>query len=385
MMLNRSRETDFWRFCLVAVLIGVAVMATFTSEARADQAETIVIGRTAGVTGQVAAAIKEQTEAVNAYFSWVNRNGGVHGRKIVLKTMDDAFDPKKAGENGRVMIEQDKVFALFLTRGTPHTEAVLKYAQPAGVPIIAPSTGAELFHSPVNRLIFNVRAKYQDEVVAAVRHLHTSGTTRIAMLHVNDSFGRDCLAGFQRGMGMLGIRPVKVVQFDRAKNDAASKAPELIEADPNAVIVIGSASAVISFVKEMRAKGSTAQFVTLSNNATNAFIKDVGQEGQGMLMTQVTPAADSMKTLLGREFQKIVQPGGATPSYSAMEAYSAAKVLVEGLKRAGKNPTRDRFISAMEGLRDYDLGGMAVDYSSMDRTGSTFVEVTMIGKGRFVR
>jgi len=348
--------------------------------------DTIVIGRTTGVSGAVAGAIKENTEAIDAYLAWVNKQGGVNGRRIVLKTLDDGFDPKRAGENARKLVRDDQVFALFMPRGTPHTEAVLAVAEPAGVPVIAPSTGAELFHNPVRPLVFNVRAKYQDEVMAAVRHFATTAVTRIAFVAPTDSFGKDALQGFERGMAREQLKPALIASFDRAKGDSVSTVPEMLKADPQGVVVVASGTAAVAFIREMRARGSHAQFVTLSNNSSAAFVKDLGADGRGVMMTQVSPAADSPRTGLGREFMKVAKLAGATPSYAGMEAYCATKVLVEGLRRAGRDLTRKKFLEALDGMRKYDLGDMLVDYAPNHHTGSTFVEMTMIGtNGNFIR
>ena len=366
-----------------------ALLASITLSAAADPgvtSDTILIGRTTGVTGQVAGSIKENTEAIDAYLAWVNKQGGINGRRVVLKTLDDAFDPKKAGENARKLIGDDQVFALFMPRGTPHTEAVLAIAEPAGVPVVAPSTGAEIFHNPVRPLVFNVRAKYQDEVIAAVRHFSTVAVTRIAFVGPTDSFGKDALQGFERGMAKEQLKPALVASFDRAKSDSVSTVPDMIKADPQGVIVAASGTAAVSFIREMRARGSHAQFLTLSNNSSAAFVKDLGSDGRGVLMTQVSPAADSPRTLLGKEFIKVAKPAGATPSYAGMEAYCAVKVLVEGLRRSGRDLTRKRFVEALDGMRKVDLGDMVVDYAPNHHTGSTFVELTMIGaNGNFVR
>ncbi len=348
--------------------------------------DTILIGRTTGVTGSVAGSIKENTEAIDAYLAWINKQGGVNGRKVVLETIDDAFDPKKAGENARKLINDDRVFALFMPRGTPHTEAVLAIAEPAGVPVIAPSTGAEIFHTPVRPLVFNVRAKYQDEVIAAVRHFSTVAAKRIAFVGPTDSFGKDALKGFERGMAKEQLTPVLVATFDRAKGDSTSTVPDMLKADPQGVIVAASGTAAVTFIKAMRAQGSHAQFVSLSNNSSAAFVKDLGGDARGILMTQVSLAADSPRTALGREFARVAKPAGATSSYAAMEAYCAVKVLVEGLRRAGRDLTRKRFVEALDGMRKYDLGDMEIDYSPNHHTGSTFVEMTIIGaNGNFLR
>jgi branched-chain amino acid transport system substrate-binding protein len=369
-----------WLFALA--VFSISGLAQAESGITAD---TILIGRTTAVTGPVTGSIKENTEAINAYLGWVNRQGGINGRKIVLKTLDDGFDPKRAGDNARKLIDEDHVFALFMPRGTPHTEAVLKVAEPAGVPVIAPSTGAEIFHNPVRPLVFNVRAKYQDEVIAAIHHFSTLTIQRIAFIGPTDTFGQDALAGFERGMAQEQLRPALVARFDRAKGDSAATVPRMIAADPQVVIVAASGQAAVTFIHEMRVQGSSAQFLTLSNNSSSGFVKELGADAPGLVMTQVSPAADA-RTLLGREFGRIALPAGATPSYAAMEAFASVKVLVEGLRRAGRDLTRKTFVAALNSMRKVDLGDMYVDYSPTHHTGSNYVELTIVdAHGKFIR
>ena len=166
----------------------------------------ILIGQTAGFTGPVAGGVKETTDGAKLYFDYINKNGGVHGRKIVLQSLDDAFDPKRAGVNAKKLIEESGVFAMFLTRGTPHTEAVMPHLKAHGVPLIAPSTGAELLHTPVNPLIFNVRTKYQLEAEKAVVLLTTLGSKHIGVIHVDDSFGKDVVKGVMNGFPLSSAR-----------------------------------------------------------------------------------------------------------------------------------------------------------------------------------
>ena len=369
--------------------IATLLLALSTLSARAEPGVTndaVLIGRTTGVTGPVAGMIQETTEAIDAYVAWVNQHGGVNGRKIVIKTLDDGFDPKRAGVNAQKLIGDDQVFALLMPRGTPHTEAVLQVAEPNGVPVIAPSTGAEIFHTPVRPLVFNVRAKYQDEVIAAIRHFTALAITRIAIVAPTDSFGKDALDGYERGMAKEELKPTLIARFDRAKGDSTGTVPDMLKADPQAVIVAASGSAAVTFIREMRARGSTAQMVTLSNNSSSSFVHDLGSDARGVLMTQVTPVADNGRTEISREFIKIAKASGATPSYAGMEAFCAVKVMVEGLQRAGRNLTRKGFVAALNGMRRNDLGDFVIDYSPNHHSGSSFVEMSMIGvKGNFIR
>ena len=153
----------------------------------------ILIGQSAGFSGPVAAGVKETTDGARLYLNAVNAKGGINGQKIELVSMDDKFDPKLAAENARVLIEEKEVVAMFLTRGTPHTEAMLPLLDKHGVSLVGPSTGAMVLHQPVKKHVFNVRATYQREAEKAITHLASVGVTRIALVHVDDSFGADGL------------------------------------------------------------------------------------------------------------------------------------------------------------------------------------------------
>jgi ABC-type branched-subunit amino acid transport system substrate-binding protein len=128
------------------------------------------------------------------------------------------------------------------------------------------------------------------------------------------------------------------------------------------------------------------QIMTLSNNSSQDFIKDLGPDAAGLILSQVTPPPNLSSSGLGKEFQAAAKASGATVSYAGLEGYLSAKVMVEGLRRAGRNLTRDSFVRGLESMQRVDMGGLSVTYSDKDHTGSNFVELTLIGKdGRYVR
>lgn len=373
-----------WRMTCAALLLGGSAILAHADDGVTDS--TILIGQTIGITGTVAAPVKEMNQGAKAYIDGVNRAGGVNGRKIQLRILDDGFIPKKAAANAEKLIRDEHVFALFQTRGTPHTEAVAPILAASGVPLVAPSTGAAIFHKPVNRLIFNVRAPYQEEVLKGIEHFTTLGYKKIGLLHVDDSFGHDGLEGFEKGMAAHKLEPAIIASFARDKPDIRATAAQLIKADPRALIVVSSSKNTVDVIKAIRAQGGTMQIMTLSNNSSDAFVKDLGPAGVGLIVSQITPAADLVSSILGQEFKVAAKASGATMSYAAMDGFVSAKVLVEGLRRAGRNLTRESFIRGLESIHQQDLGGLMVSYGPNDHTGSEFVELTMIGRnGRFVR
>jgi branched-chain amino acid transport system substrate-binding protein len=371
------------------ILAAGLLAAGFAAQAQSPgiTADRILIGQTAGFTGTVAGGVKETTEGAKLYIDSVNRAGGVNGRKIEIISMDDAFDPKRAGANAKVLIEEKGVFALFLCRGTPHSEAILPHLKAHGVPLIAPSTGADLLHNPVNPLVFNVRAKYQLEAEKGVEQLAAMGLQRIGVIHVDDSFGKDGLAGALKGFENSKLKPVGIFSYDRTTNKVDGAVASIAAVTPQAAILIGSGATVADIVGQMRKLSPGTQLVTLSNNASSAFVKSLGANARGVIVSQVFPNPKMATTGIAVQMQKLArETTGAIVSHQAMEGFAAAKVLVEGLKRAGKQPTRQSFVKALDGLRDFDLGGLKVDYSPTDHTGTEYVELSMIGRdGQFVQ
>lgn len=347
----------------------------------------ILIGQTAGFSGPVASGVKETTDGAKLYIDSVNAKGGVNGQKIELISLDDKFDPKLAAENAKQLIVERQVLALFLNRGTPHTEAINPLLEQYGVPLIGPSTGAMVLHQPVKKYIFNVRATYQREAEKAVEHLNTMGVKRIAVVHTDDSFGQDGLQGAVRGLTKVKLQPVVVLKTDRSKPDFSVLAAPLAKAQTQAIIWVGSGTHVVDGIKALRAAGPVPQIVTLSNNASSGFIKSLGDNARGVIVTQVFPSERSIAFAMVKEAQALVSAkAGAALSPAMLEGFAAAKVLVEGLQRAGRNPTRERLRSALEGIKSFNLGGLEVGYGPDDHTGLDFVDLSIVGAdGRFMR
>jgi ABC-type branched-subunit amino acid transport system substrate-binding protein len=350
-------------------------------------ASQILIGQTAGFTGQVAAGVQETTLGARLYLDHINRQGGIAGQKIELISLDDRFDPRLAADNGQELIERRQVLAMFLTRGTPHTQALIPLLEAHGVPLVGPSTGAMALHQPVQRLIFNVRATYQREADKAVQYLASTGISRIAVVHADDSFGRDGLEGASRGLARASLRAAAVIRAERSQPDYGQIIPPLVAAQAQAVLWIASGDAVVGGVRALRKAGSAAQVVTLSNNASAGFIKSLGSDSRGVIVSQVFPSERSYATPFVTEAAALAKARGLQDLSPAMlEGFAAAKVLVEGLRRASPRPTRARLQAALESMGQYDLGGLQVGYSRDDHTGLDFSELSIIGEnGRFRR
>jgi len=364
----------------IALLFLLAISA---ARAQGITSTEIVIGQTSSFSGAIAGQVKEQTEGARLYIDWVNANGGVNGRKIRLESLDDGFDAKRAAQNARTLIDKG-VFALFLTRGTPQNEAILPVLKETGTPLVAPSTGANVLHQPVNPLVFNVRARYQAEAERAIAQLQSQGMTRIAIVHVNDSFGKDCLAGFVSGMKKAGIESIGTFSYDRAKGDTTEAAAKVVALNPQAVVTAGHSKPLANLVRALRTAGlNGVSLITLSNLSSQSFLDDLGPVAHGVIVMQVFPNPARAETRIAVELKRLAatQPDMVI-SHMTMEGFAGAKVLVEGLRRAGRNPTRASFLAAMESLREYDLGGLKLSYGPSNHSGLDYVEASIVNRRR---
>jgi ABC-type branched-subunit amino acid transport system substrate-binding protein len=364
--------------------IATGLCALFLATAANAQ---IVIGQTAAFTGPVAAGVQETTAGAKLYFDAINAAGGIHGKEIQLVSLDDKFEPKLAGENARKLIVEHKAMALFLSRGTPHTQAMLPALNEFKIPLVGPSTGAMVLHKPVQPYVFNVRATYQREAERAIKHLSVIGMERIAVWHVDDAFGADAAAGAAKGFAESNKQPLMVEKFDRAKPDFSVIAPKLAQADAQAVMIIGTAAALVEGTKAIRAAGSRAQVVTLSNNASGGFVQQMGSMAPGVIVTQVFPYERSLAAPIVKEAVDLARAKGIDGvSPAMMEGFAAAKVLVIGLRKAGPNPTSAKLTEALNTLNKVDIGGMELNYGRDDHTGLVFTDLSIIGQdGKFRR
>ena len=385
-MSKPSRSRPLSRCVATIATAATAVLALgLGTAARAD----ILIGQTAGFTGQVAASVKELTLGARLYIDHVNAAGGVNGQKIDLQSLDDGFDPKRAAANAQTLIDKGAV-ALFLTRGTPHTQAVMPLLEKAQVPLVAPSTGAMLLHKPVHPYVFNVRSTYQREAERAVQLLLEMGNTRIALVQVNDTFGADGVAGAMTGFNDRKMKPVAHFTYEREKPDIAGVVKQLIAADPQVVLLVASQQITADTINALRAAGSRILGATLSNNASNGFVQLLGQNAAGVIVSQVFPSERSTNLAMVRELTDLVKAkpaeSGGLVTPAMMEGFASAKVLVEGLKRAGKDASRASLLRALNNMSRYDLGGMELNFSATDHTGTNYADIAIIDpRGRFLR
>ena len=254
----------------------------------------------------------------------------------------------------------------------------MKMATGAKIPFVAPQTGASTLYQPSNRYVFNVRARYQDELLVSIKHFTLVNQRRLALIYVDDAFGRDGAEGYRAGIQAAGATSVYEGSYLADKPNFAKHVDRLVKTNPQAVICIGSAKPVAELIALARQAHVSASFMTLSNNASAGFARELGPYVRGVIVSQVTPPPGTQTTRMSRELNQLLAGRKADVSSAAMEAYGSAIVLVEGLRRAGPNLTREGFVQALESMRHFDIGGLEVDYSTTKRTGSNYVELSIL-------
>lgn len=371
-----------------AIAFGLLAVAHATAPAAVDGVTPVEIklGQSAAMTGVASALTMEFDQGAHACFDAVNRDGGVNGRQIVLKTLDDGFKPEPAAANTRKLIEQEKVFALFGYRGTAGTAASLPILTAAKVPLVGTTSGVWPLRAPVPPYLFHVRASTIDEVETAVRQVTNQGIVRIAIAYQDDGYGKEALGALQAAMKSRNLAISVATPIPRNTDDVGAAVKAVAASNAQAVVLAMQTQPAARFVAAMRKTGSNVQFIALS--VAGGLYADLGPAAEGVVVVQVTPPPFiATAAPIVREYQDAMKKSGAKSfSYGSMEGYLTARTLVRGLSKAGKDLTREKFIAAMESMKSEDLGGFTLNYAPDNHNGSGFVDITMLRKdGSFAR
>lgn len=364
-----------WSLCLL--LTQPAAAETGVSDS------SIIIGQSAPLSGPNKELGIEMKLGAQLYFDHINSQGGVNGRRIEMRSLDDGYEQERTAANTRQLIEKDGVFALFGYVGTATSQSALQISNPAKVPFVGAFSGADSLRAPLNRLVFNIRAGYGDETEKIVEQFTSLNVKNIAVFYQNDAFGKTGLEGVEKAMKKRGLKLVATGSVERNSSQVADAVRNIAAARPDVVVMISTYNACAAFVKGMRAAGTAPQFYTLSVVGSSALARELGTDSMGIGISQVVPFPWTPTLPVVREYQKLLAKAGNERdiSFTSLEGYIAAKVLVEGLKRAGRDLTREKLIAALEGLRNHDVGGFPVSFGPGNHNGSSFVELTMIRQG----
>lgn len=347
---------------------------------------TITIGMSAPFSGPNGAYGIDMRQTIQAYFDQINKSGGINGRKLDLVALDDGYETERTVANTKTLLKEKNAFALLAYYGSsPTTEAMNTVFGPAKVPLVGTISGANTLREPLNsnangRYMFNVRASYADETEAIVNQLVSLGLKSIAVFYQNDGFGKSGLEGVTAALAKHKLAPSATATVERNSIDVQKAAEAIGKANPQAVVMVTLYKPTAAFVKEMKRNNQNPMFMTLSPVGTEQLVQELGASARGIGISQVVPYPWNDVTPVVREYQKLASKPGSY-SYYGLEGYLMAKTLVEGLKRTGKDLTRDKLVSSLEGMGNIDFGGYRVNYSPNSRQGSRFVELTVVGPG----
>jgi ABC-type branched-subunit amino acid transport system substrate-binding protein len=345
----------------------------------------IILGQSAAFTGPAAELGIQFHQGARIWFDQVNAQGGIAGKAIEIKTLDDGYEPDRCAANTQKLISED-VFALFGYIGTPTSLAALPLLSKAQVPFIAPFTGAMGLREPFNKQVFHLRASYNDETALIVKQLTNLGLKKIAVFYQNDAYGKAGLDGVTLALDKLGLKPVAQATVERNSVDVAAAVRTLNAAAPDAVVQISAYKSCAAYIRAARQAGFGGTFFNVSFVGTQALADELGKDGAGVVVSQVMPSPYSLARPIAREFSEAVKKAGgnAQANFSSMEGYLAAKVVTEGLKRAGtRMNSREGLIQGIEAIGSQNLGGFQLNFSASQHVASSFVELSMLtGDGR---
>lgn len=365
----------------IAAALGLALIPAARAEDGLSATE-IRLGMANAQSGTAAALGKDMLAGAQAYFNRVNAAGGVGGRKISLVVKDDGYEPARTATATQSLIEADKVFALFGYVGTPTSSAAVPVASKAQVPYLFPFTGAEFLRNPVNKLVFNLRASYFDETETMVERLTQDlGVRKVAMLMQDDAFGEAVKGGIARALFKRDMKIHGEARIKRNSLDVDAAVQAMKQAQPEAIVFVGTYKQMAAAVRKAKASGVNARFLTVSFIGTENFIAEAGADGDGVYITQVTPSPHDGTVPVVRQY--LADIGDAGIGYTSLEGYLNAAVLVEALKRTGAQPTRASLLAALEGMKT-DLGGFPVEFSASRHQGSKTVFLTRVEGGKAV-
>ncbi|HEY6253592.1 MAG TPA: ABC transporter substrate-binding protein [Candidatus Angelobacter sp.] len=371
---------------LAALIFAGSAAAQAPAKTGVDQTQ-ILVGSCSALDGPASFLGRQTIVGATAYLDVINAKGGVNGRKIQLLAFDDGYEPVRA-ESCFKRLLREQVFAAGFFVGTPTAAKYVPMAEENKLPVIGLFTGAQLLYSPLKHYVLNVRASYYDETREQVDSLwNTLKVHKIGIIYQDDAFGSAVLDGLELALKKYHAAPVGMGTFPRNTLDVDKGIAAVRAANPEAVLIVGPYAPVAQIVKKAHASGWKPLFLTVSFVGTEKFISEAGKDAEGTVITQVVPPytrTDFPTIALYRDALKTYYPA-EQPSFVSLEAFVDAMVLVEGLKRAGKDPTREKLITALESIDGKDVGlgpRLLLKYSPTRHKGFDQIYTTVVQNGK---
>ena len=379
--MKRGARRSAGIFILPAAWLLTALPAPAQQSGVSD--ERILFGQSAAFSGPAQELGISMRLGIQAAFHEVNRSGGVHGRRLELTSLDDAYEPEAAVANTLALIREQEVFALIGAVGTPTSRAAVPVAAEAGVPYIAPFTGAEFLRAAEWSNVINLRASYNQETEEMVARLTDDmGIKRIAVLYQDDSFGRAGYRGVRAALDRRKMTPVAIGLYPRNTLAVKMALLDISDGDPKAVILIGAYKPLATFISWARFSGLHAVFMNISFVGSNALAKELGAGGAGVYVTQVVPFPTDRSLPIVRDYHRALSAyaSGVEPGFISFEGYLAGRLAIAGLKKSGREISRSSFLDGFRQAGRIDLGGFRLRFGNQDNQGSDAVFLTVIGR-----
>ena len=371
---------------LVAGLAAPALVRHAFAQDAGISSKSLTIGCSASLSGPLAGFGRDIKQGAEAALAQINARGGIHGRMVQLQILDDGYVPQRTTENVQQMISQGSAFALMSCVGTPNNAGILPMIEDAGIPYVAPFTGASSLRKGA-RNVFHVRASYTDEVRRLVQRLAGMGLKDIGVVYLDNAYGREMLEDSTRFLAEQGLKPLVQVALATDGKNLSDVLAKVGQARPAAVLLATAGAVSVELVRGLKTTNPGVLMAGLSVTLTSEGLKQLGDAGSGLALTMVMPDPTRAKTALVRDYQAAMRARGVQEfNLGTLESYTNTSVLAEGLERAGADPTRSKLRTALAGIRNLDLGGLVIDYSGQaPYVGSRFVDMGVLnGAGRFV-
>src|SRR3984957_7120579 len=368
-------------FTGLSILLALAIPLQVRADEVGVNSDTILFGQAAALEGPSSALGQGMRQGILAAFAEINARGGVHGRKLELISRDDGYDPDRSIAETTRLIEQDKVFALIGAVGTPTTTVTVPIAKARNVPFIGPFTGAGFLRAPDLHNVVNIRASYGAEAEAWIKHLTEDlHLKNIAIFYQDDSYGRDGLAGVKLALEKRGMELTAEGTFERNTRAVGSAMRTLKRAEPEAVVMVGTYGPCAEFIRLARKSGFNPIFVNISFVGANALAKELGSEGQGVVVSQVVPFPWDASIKVVADYQaaeKALDPN-LKPDFVSLEGYLSGRLVAAALEMAGPNPTRADMLRLINDVGRFDISGDIITFGQKMHDAPAKVFLTVI-------
>jgi branched-chain amino acid transport system substrate-binding protein len=360
-------------------ILTVSSSVGLISHARAQHtrsSDAIVFASTAALTGPLGSLGLNMQRGVEMAFAQANAKGGVHGRKLAFEVMDDAYTPARSVENIKKILGDADVLGLIACLGTPTNAAITPLIEQTTIAHLAPLTGASSLRTNNTQNLFHVRASYTDETRRLVENLVSMGIKDLAMVYLDNPYGKEVLADATKALTAVGIKTVAQAALNTDGKNIDAVVESILGAKPSAVLLGTAGAATLGVVAALRKASSNLPIASISPSFSQDIIDKLGVASKGIAITMVFPDPNRAKSQLVREYQAASKTAGIdTFNGGSLEGYVNGRLMTEAVVRAGRGANREKIRNAIAGIRNFDLGGFAIDYSNKPYVASKYVDL----------